>query len=133
MAIDDGSIPLHVAAEIKSVEIVRILLEYGANVGAQVKEGGTPLRVAAAGSDRAEVVQVLLEHGTNVGTENNVDRTPLHVAADNGLVKTVRVLLEHGANVGAEDNEGRTAFQIASAKEWSRLSNCCQNTVPIVS
>jgi ankyrin repeat protein len=43
------------------VEVVPVLLEHGANVGAEDTKGKIPLHLAA--SD--EVVRMLLEHGAN--------------------------------------------------------------------
>ena len=108
----NSSTPLHVTA-CGSVEILRMLLEHGANVGAEDGKGKTPLHfVPDFGS--TEIVRVLLEHGANVGAEDNEGRTPLHVAARHGSIEVLRVLLEHGANVGAEDNLGRTPLHEAA-------------------
>jgi ankyrin repeat protein len=59
-----------------------VLLEHGANVGAEDKEGRTPLHAAAEGGNgTAEVVSVLLEHGANVGAKDNKGRTPFQIAS----------------------------------------------------
>jgi ankyrin repeat protein len=126
---DERRTPLHVAAERGRVEVVCLLLEHGANVGAEDDNGRTPLHDAADYraidpnyltvehhiSGKVDVVRVLLEHGAKVGAEDNEGRTPLHMAAKYGEIKVVRVLLEHGAKVDAKDKKGRTPFQMASA------------------
>ena len=110
----EGNTPLHTAADRGRVEVAHVLLDCGANVGAEDKTGRTPLHVAAKHRE-VETVRLLLEHGANVRAEDNVGRTPLHIAAKFGKIEAVRVLLEHGANAGAEDNKGRTPFRMASA------------------
>jgi ankyrin repeat protein len=111
---NNGATPLHVSAEVGTVEVARVLLEHGANVAARDSKGKTPMH-DAVDYGRVEVVRVLLEHGANIGAENNEGKTPLHLAANYWSVEVIRVLLEHGADVGADDNEGKTAFQIALA------------------
>ena len=117
---DEGRTPLHAAADLGRVEVAHVLLEYGANVGAEDNKGRTPLHDAMnyrtiKKFGKVEVVRVLLEHGANVGAEDNEGRTPLHLAAKCGEIEVVRLLLEHGANIGAEDDGGETALQVASA------------------
>ena len=108
-------------------DVARLLLERGADPNARMKNGLTPLHVAAK-DGRVEVARVLLKHGANVGTEDNKGRTPFHAAVDyseqrgwegnadyaSGKLDVVRVLLEHGANACAEDNERRTPLQTAA-------------------
>ncbi|KAF8476566.1 ankyrin repeat-containing domain protein, partial [Russula ochroleuca] len=43
---DNGRTPLHTAANYGRVEVVRVLLEHGANVGAEDNKGRTPLHDA---------------------------------------------------------------------------------------
>ena len=97
-------------------DATRLLLEHGADINAQNKDGRTPLHVAAE-NGRVEVVRVLHEHGANIGAEDDAGRTPLHLAASYGSVQTVHVLLEYGANIGANDNEGRTPLHLAVVKK----------------
>jgi ankyrin repeat protein len=110
----EGNTPLHTAADNGRVEVAHVLLECGANVGAEDNKGRTPLHVAAKHRE-VETVRLLLEHGANVRAEDNEGTSPLHIAAKFGKIEAVRMLLEHGANAGAEDNKGRTPFRMASA------------------
>ena len=122
----DGS-PLHSAAYYGDLRMVRILLEYQADVNAPGEVGQTPLQFLSnnysALVDRPQVSQLhhvsrfLLEHGADINARSDNLFTPLHMAARHGRVEVIRVLLEHGANVGAEDKDGRTPFQLASFYE----------------
>jgi ankyrin repeat protein len=62
--ISDGSgrTPLHVATEFDRAEVVRALLEHGANVGVEDSRGRTPFQIASAkGFD--EIMKLLSEYG----------------------------------------------------------------------
>ena len=100
---EDNVTPLHEAARNGRVGVVRVLLECDANVGAEDKEGRTPLHAAAQGRYKrreymtAEVVSVLLEYGANVGAKDNKGRTPFQIASGKGYGKIMKLLSEYGA------------------------------------
>ena len=56
-----GFAPLHRASEHGRFEVVRLLIDHGANVEVQDKYGRTPLNVAS-GDQREEILELLLEH-----------------------------------------------------------------------
>lgn len=105
-----GETPLVAAACKGNFEVVRMLLEAGADVNRPNAEGtlpiemGSDLRENLPGNSRddsyAEIAQYLLAHGAQV---NAVDRvwgyTALDVAAATGRVKVIDVLLAHGAHI----------------------------------
>ncbi|KAH9983447.1 ankyrin repeat-containing domain protein [Russula vinacea] len=80
-------------------EVVHVLLEHGANVGAEDNECRTPLHIAAK-HGKVEVVRVLLGHGASVGVEDKKCRTPFRMASFAREDETMKLLLEHGAEGG---------------------------------
>jgi ankyrin repeat protein len=60
-----------------------MLLEHGADVMAQNKDGETPLHLASR-EDKGEVIHMLLEHGAHVMAQNKDGDTPLHLASREG-------------------------------------------------
>ena len=62
------------------VEIVRLLVEQGADVTAKDKSSSTPLHLASSfGSP--EIVRLLIERGVDITAEDESRRTPLHLAS----------------------------------------------------
>jgi ankyrin repeat protein len=110
--------PLHVAAAYCRVDIMRILLERGANPNAVtylVKN--TPLHLASC----AEAARLLLERGANIEARNDAGSTPLHLAAMHCQVDVARVLIEAGADVNARSNSGATPLHDASCRDVAEL------------
>ena len=62
------------------MEIVRLLLDAGANVDAANKHGDTALILAAC-NGRMEIVRLLLDAGANVDAANTKGGTALTLAA----------------------------------------------------
>lgn len=93
--------------------MIRMLLEYGADINAQNDVGATPLHWAT-NHGLSEVICVLLEQGADPNISNNNDHaTPLHRAVQAGSSTTVRPFLEHGVDVDAVDKMGKTALRYA--------------------
>jgi ankyrin repeat protein len=61
-------------------EIMRLLLELGADVTAKDEAQSTPLHMASS-SGIPDLVQVLIEHGADANRQDLSRRTPLHLAS----------------------------------------------------
>lgn len=116
---DDGDAALAVAASFNNPEIVRLLLEGGADTNAVGSIGGyTPLHYGVRpwrhGSS-LEVVKLLVQHGADVSKAIkgpvNDGYTPLHRADHNDIV---RFLLDNGARVNAQNAAGSTALHLVA-------------------
>lgn len=94
-------------------EIVRLLLENGADVNARGGRHGTALRYASSCGHR-DIVLLLLENGADVNAQDYTHGTALYSASYNGHRETVRLLIENGANVNAQDVRHSTPLQAAS-------------------
>ena len=108
---DNIACALHAAAQYGHNDLLKYLINKGANVNNAGKYGYTPLHVAGE-KGQVEVLRELLNHGANVNTANKDNFTPLHVAVWNGHVDVVRELLKHGANVNTA-NKSFTPLHVA--------------------
>ncbi|KAH8978398.1 ankyrin repeat-containing domain protein [Lactarius akahatsu] len=117
----DDETPLHLSSYIPEVELLRMLLDLGANVNA-ADEGGRPslhrvldpeAYLDKFGFGIAEAAKLLVERGADVNTrEEDHGETPLHLASRLMSLDVVWTLLEHGADLNAENNEGKIPFQL---------------------
>jgi|SRR5579871_615338 len=88
------------------VELVKVLLDKGANpnaVGTMTKH--TPLLFAAA-SGFDTCVRLLLQHGANVNQQDAEGESPLLAAALSNHPATLHLLLDQGANVNIKAELG---------------------------
>ncbi|MCL4361260.1 ankyrin repeat domain-containing protein [Candidatus Dependentiae bacterium] len=119
---------LHIAIHKKSLELVKLLLDVGANVNLINAFKSTPLMIAAM-HESPEIVKLLLEkkHKANVNLQNKLGWTALiysikanaaidqkterSIARDPQLKKQiVQDLLAADADVNLKDKDGRTAL-----------------------
>lgn len=95
------------------LDVLKMLLEHGADANIKLSQGVTPLMLAAA-SGSPEVLALLIKHGAAVNAAGKQDGlTPLMLAAQNGNTDNVRELLKHGARPRMKSAEGKTALDYA--------------------
>ena len=108
--------PLHRAANRSEYqirgEIMKLLLEHGANVNARDEDGDTPLHSVGLWNienleekGHPSFVEILLNYGADIQARNDNGDTPLHRAHKPEIAKA---LLDNGANVNARNDEGLT-------------------------
>lgn len=102
------------ASEHGRINIVRLLLEQGADANARSGQfrQSSPLEIAAIGN-RAEIVDLLASAGAVIDSRDDIGATPLMRAASLGYGDTVRTLLRHGADINARDRYGSTPLMWA--------------------
>lgn len=107
--------PLAEASQEGHIDLVRHLIEAGANIHATSATGDTPLMYAAE-NGHTDVVQVLLEAGASIEHEAEGGRTPLMKACRAGHLCTVQFLVSRGANVNkVTTNNDHTPLSLACA------------------
>jgi tankyrase len=112
--------PLHRAVSFKQMEVMALLLEFGADINAQDTTGMTPLHVAAM-LGRGDEAAWLLEHGADPMARDSFGDTPLHTTAIFGGGKVVKPLLARGADLRVTNQEGLTALDLAQRYDQEKM------------
>lgn len=113
----EGRRPIHYAigpeiSASQSVQVLRVLIEYGADINARNKSGRTALHEAMFSGSSFwhkpvdEKVACLLKARCAVDIQDKQGRTPMFLAAVTGHHRVVRALLATGANPELADREG---------------------------
>jgi ankyrin repeat protein len=130
-----GSTPFLLAARFAEPEILRALASGGADTKVAMKDGTTPIMLAAgigavSGSNRhfvaildggtvddesrvVETVRVAIEIGADLNAANQAGDTALHGAAAIGCDEAIRLLAAKGAALNAKNKRGFTPLAIA--------------------
>jgi uncharacterized protein len=121
----DGQTPFIRAALSGDIEVMRLLVQHGADTNIATNQGSTAL-MAAAGinwipaqtytrseAEYVEAVKLCLTRGADVNATNSLQLAAIHGAANRGWVSIIQILADHGARLDVADAGGRTPLTFA--------------------
>nr|MBO6295302.1 ankyrin repeat domain-containing protein [Schwartzia sp. (in: firmicutes)] len=148
---------MHAASNNKHSEIIKMLLDAGADLNARDKNGNPPLMYSDGPetfrllvNDGAKVnmtyadgetllmragangAKLLVDAGANVNITDNDGETPLISAVRHGDVEKVKVLLAAGADVKAKDKKGVTPLIAINRLVNLYLPGCCAEITKVL-
>jgi len=88
---------LFIACENEYLEIVKLLIENGADINKSDNYGQTPLFIACQ-NGYLEIVKLLIENGADINKSNNNGKTPLFIAREYQRFEITAVLIENGVD-----------------------------------
>jgi ankyrin repeat protein len=96
-----ASTPLLNAVVFNEVDLVRFMIQHGADPDPIVDDGYTSLLTAVESDDPAsiQILSLLIEAGADIHRTGTNGWTPLHMAAARGHVEKARLLIAAGASV----------------------------------
>jgi len=121
-----GATPFTRAARSADVELMKLLVDHGADPKLVGKDNQTALMVAAGVNwtdhikgtedEALEAVKLCLSLGLDVNAATDKGETALHGAAHRGADSIAKYLIDKGANVNARNKRGFTALDLAMGK-----------------
>jgi uncharacterized protein len=103
--------PLHAASSRNRPEIVKMLIDAGAELNVQTSGGLTPLHRTIPMSN-SEVAKILIDAGADLNIQEVHGWTPLHWAIENKENEIKQMLIDAGAIIDIKDNRGKKPFDL---------------------
>jgi uncharacterized protein len=130
---ENGLIALGVAAHYGKIDIVRLLLNYGADINSVSNSkvsyipSNSALHAAIAGKAPKELVEFLLIEGADIHGADSAGYTPLHIAAFDGDEDLITLLLEFSADPNCKNAANqKTPHDIAVERENKEFIKACE-------
>ena len=96
--------PIHIAARFGYKEIVKALIENGADINIKGYFGYTALHEACR-KNNIDIVNILIKNGTDLNIKSGRHGfMPLYLACENNYEEIIDILIKNGANLGLEPN-----------------------------
>ena len=120
----DDATPLHLASYYKRPEIVRVLLDHGADIDFVNDQGKTALQIAIVGNDHSQgngvdVARLLLAHGAEAHARDEYSISTSDLACYFGKEKIGQVLLGNGDIDLTKSDWDQTCWRWMEGKSYS--------------
>ena len=127
-SLGEGTTPLARAAKSNDLQLMKMLLDAGADPKITLKDRSTVLMISAAGGavvgayavaipvteeSSIEAIRLCLDRGVDINAFNTNGTTAIHSAVQRGAEKVVKYLADNGAKLDMKNKQGRTPLDIA--------------------
>ncbi|NXS94511.1 ASB3 protein, partial [Jacana jacana] len=110
----EATTALFLAVENEHTNVVKFLLQHGANVKGPHSWSGWNSLHQASFQGCTEIMKILMEKGASKECKDDFGITPLFVAAQYGKLESLRLLVSHGAAVNCQAKDRATPLLIAA-------------------
>ena len=121
----DGVTPVLEAVRSNNLDLVKRMIDRGANIRATDEAGSNALHYIT--EDNPELAKFLIEKGLHMDARGDFGETPLMHAMIAGAPKVARMLVENGADVTIVDNRLRTPLHLANMMDVEMMRLLIEN------
>lgn len=89
--------PIHSACAISHFDIVKLLIDHGADVNARQMQGVTPLH-SATHNGQTKLAELLIDNGADINAKMDSGQTPLFMANEKNFQETAELIIRHGGH-----------------------------------
>lgn len=120
---NNGVGPIHKAAQLGVISIVKILLEKGVSANSLTSYRWTPLHYAIRYGHDDVAVELLKQPEIDINIKDTKLNTPLHIAAGQGSRLVVDQLLRReGVKVNVKNRNNKTPLNLALEKRYNKIA-----------
>jgi ankyrin repeat protein len=98
------------------MEVIKLLIEKGANVNVSNLKGTTPLHNLMRKDANMELISLLTNNKDALNAADKDGNTPLHLAIILYNVEAIKLLIEKGAQLNAVNNDGMSCAWLIKNK-----------------
>jgi len=110
----------------KSLELAKLLVEFGADINLPDQHGYTPLNLTLILGGNIDLAWYLINQGADVNIKANEGTTTLMGAAKSHSPELITYLLNKGFDINAQNEEGKTPLIYALGNDYTR------NHIPVI-
>lgn len=133
-----GETALHTAARNGSIEMMKVLLERGADPHVTEHElQMTPLSLLVSlgklkGAALKDAVALLMAHGADLNTTDKRGLTPLFLTTGSSRYESIQILLALGADANVTNAKGKTLLQMLKSNDRYSQNLCIQSIAELL-
>jgi len=122
-----GGTVLHTAAARNLPNIVKMLLDAGADINKEDNDGRTPL-ITAISLDNIDMVKFLIANGADINMINRNNETPLYIAAIQSKTKVIKLLFSQPSFQNPKIHNSKTVIDLArEGRFWPKINKLILN------
>ena len=118
-----GTLAIHYASYLGNIDIIKYLINYGADIKAITDSKLDVIHYAAQGNQPNSLVYFYMFHRDKINLENKdkCGSTPLHWASYSAAAEIAMYLIHFNANINQQDDNGNTPLHMAVIKNNYKL------------